>query len=134
VASLTGRQYKSQSDPPIVGLKLGVGAIRPLGSVTQGVEDDWWNDIGAAVSRMIITAGEYESFRDDILTCVSQIRAAANSGGNGSKVDLIVDESFHAVMVSDFSFPVPPSTLVANLSGWLVDTLRKQTSPADVSV
>jgi len=30
--------------------------------------------------------------------------------------------------VSDFAFPVPPGTLVAKLSGWLVDTLRKETN------
>lgn len=127
VASMTGRDFKVIPDPSFPGLQLGVGVIRPLGSVQSGREadDDWWAEVGSAVNRILVTAGEYEGFRDDILACANQIKAAVTKSGKGN-LQLIVDESFHAVMNSDFSFPVPPTTLMAKLSGWMVDTLRRE--------
>jgi hypothetical protein len=74
----------------------------------------------------MITAGEQECFRDDILTFSNQL-IASRPAGSTLEVDVVVDDSFHAVLISDFAFGAPPGDLAAKLSGWLVDTLKDVT-------
>lgn len=132
VASLSGRFYKSIPDPPIRCLDRGAGATRPLDSFTSDITDNdgWWNEVGSVVQKMMITAGEHECFRDDIIKFAANLKQANGTpnteGNNGTaaEIELVIDESFHAVLVSDFAFGIPPSTLAAKLSGWLVNTLR----------
>jgi acetyl esterase/lipase len=122
VASVNGRAYQSIQDPPIVGLDRGVGLVRPIGSFKpQAGRDDWWDGLGAVVTRILITSGDKECFRDDIVTLVNTMKTASQD--ESVTLEFIMDDSFHAVLVSDFAFGAPLSTFAAKLSGWLVDTL-----------
>ncbi|KAG8818104.1 hypothetical protein FRC17_010971, partial [Serendipita sp. 399] len=110
VASLTGPQYHATRDPPIPGLKDGVGVIRPSNHPQQRQEaeqEGWWAKTPLVVSRIVITAGQYECFRDDVLHLAEQVKAACRDDSS-AEVALIVDESFHAVIVSDYAFGAPP--------------------------
>jgi acetyl esterase/lipase len=133
IASLSGKQYEAMSDPPIQGLEHGVGVIRPIGSFISEDDDEWWEDIGSVVKKMIITAGERECFRDDIVGFAESLQKAAgnqhidgkdkivggSTQGSQMELELVMDDSFHAVLLSDFAFRVPPGVLAIKLSGWL---------------
>jgi hypothetical protein len=139
VASVTGPYYEAVPDPLIKDLERGAGATRPLDSfsIHGGVsgDDSWWNDLGSVTRKIIITTGENECFRDDILDFATRLQKVASTqgGANGGdvldkkpavEIELVLDDSFHAVLVSDFAFGIPPGTLAARLSGWLVKALR----------
>ena len=139
VATVTGPYYKAVPDPVIKDLERGAGATRPLGSFAMNVgndgDDGWWSEIGSVTKNVMITAGEDECFRDDILAFARRLQKAAgtqravNNGDpmeRGAAVDIqvVLDDSFHAVLVSDFAFGIPPGVLAARLSGWLVKALR----------
>ncbi|KIM28238.1 hypothetical protein M408DRAFT_16400 [Serendipita vermifera MAFF 305830] len=127
VASLSGRYYDAVPDPPIKGLTDGAGATRHMDSFDAGnnKNDEWWKEIGSVAKRIMITTGEYECFRDDIVTFSNDLKHANDtSHGKASEIELLRDESFHAVLVSDFAFGIPPCTLAAKLSGWFLSVLR----------
>jgi hypothetical protein len=139
IASLSGKQYEAIPDPPIKGLDHGVGVIRPIGSSIRGEEDRWWNDMGAVVKKMIITAGERECFRDDIVGFAKSLQRAAGNRHTRRKgsvtrnsvknpqmeSELVMDDSFHAVLLSDFAFGVPPGVLAIKLSKWLANAFEE---------
>ncbi|CAG7850450.1 SubName: Full=Related to triacylglycerol lipase 2 {ECO:0000313/EMBL:CCA72142.1} [Serendipita indica DSM 11827] len=126
IAGVTGRQYRSSKDPPIIGLERGVGITRPIGSIQRDAEsDDWWKDLFRVVRRVVVSVGEYECFRDDILAFGDEVRRSCE-GDASMDLEIIRDESFHAVLISDFAFGAPPSTLAARLSGWLAETFQAQ--------
>lgn len=136
VVSVVGRNYTVHPDPAIPGLILGVGAIRPPGSVAgngngEGEEDeDWWAEVGSAVSKICITVGEDEVFRDDIVACANRIQRAMIEGGNGNgrkrgELKLLREKSGHAITVVDFSFSLPESEMTVEISKWLTDTPKR---------
>lgn len=139
IASLSGKQYEAMSDPPIKGLEHGVGAIRPFGSFISEDDDEWWDDIGSVVKKMIITAGERECFRDDIVGFAGSLQKAAGNqriDGKGEAIrgpiqssqmelELVMDDSFHAALLSDFAFRVPPGALAVGLSAWLAKAFEE---------
>lgn len=126
----SGWGYTCEGEPPIEGIDRGCGVIRPVSPGSRSDRDEesegWWKDIGSAVLRVLITTGEYEGFRDDILSLSSMLQSASERSGK-AKVELIRDPSYHAVLVSDFSFPIPVADLqlAADISGWFVETLRR---------
>jgi hypothetical protein len=139
VASVTGPYYEAVPDPVIEDLERGAGATRPLGSFAKNVSNDgddgWWSEIGNVTGKVMITAGEDECFRDDILDFARRLQKVAGTQravNNGAivedtaavEIQLILDDSFHAVLVSDFAFGIPPGILAARLSGWLVKAFR----------
>jgi hypothetical protein len=139
VASVTGPYYEAVPDPVIKDLERGAGATRPLGSFTNNVSNDgddgWWREIGSVTRNIMITAGEDECFRDDILDFARHLQKAAGpqravknstavEGEDAVDIQVVLDDSFHAVLVSDFAFGIPPGVLAARLSGWLVKALR----------
>jgi acetyl esterase/lipase len=139
VASVTGPYYEAVPDPVIKDLGRGAGATRPLSSFAKNVSNDdddgWWSEIGIVTRNVMITAGEDECFRDDILDFARRLQKAAGTqravknsatveGEAAVDIQVVLDDSFHAVLVSDFAFGIPPGVLAARLSGWLVRTLR----------
>ncbi|KAG8865111.1 hypothetical protein FRC20_009870 [Serendipita sp. 405] len=124
VSSTTGPWYRSTPDPLVTGLKEGVGAIRPPGHSQQETQQEgWWANTPAAARRILITAGQHECFRDDVVETAEQLKKACQHD-SPAEVKLIVDESFHAVIVSDYAFGAAPGDLAAKISGWLVEVLK----------
>jgi len=140
VASVTGPYYEATPDPHIKGLERGAGTTRPLDSFRDDDDDEewWWSEMGDATQKVMITTGEEECFRDDILDFAKRLQnavekqrhagkgppAVVGDGGAAVEIEVVRDNSFHAVLVSDFAFGAPPGALAATLSGWLVQALR----------
>lgn len=142
--NLTSTSSLDSTDPSIIGLEHGVGATRPPGSYapkpdpdTEIERDDWWDGLDTIVKRVVITAGKDECFLDDIVAYTDQLRSAkltqtpiqsrsqpGQSKATTPEIELVLDESFHAVLITEFNVGLPPGELAAKLSGWLNDTLN----------
>ena len=79
-------------------------------------------------SRVMITAGVLECFRDDILAFEATLRTVTKRDGSGPALEVgsFLDHAVHATLVSDFAFGVEPGEQMERVITWLKQTFRSQ--------
>ena len=88
---------------------------------------DWWAGIEDVTSRVMITAGIFECFRDDIHTFEATLRALLKGDGSGPalEVNSFLDDAVHATLVNDFAFGIAPGEQMEGIISWLKRALRR---------
>ena len=90
---------------------------------------DWWTGIEDVTSKVMITAGTLECFRDDILSFEANMRLLKRrDGGNGPalQVSSFLDSAVHATLVNDFAFGIKPGEQMDCVIRWLKRALQPQ--------
>lgn len=112
-ASMSGDEFTQTADPSIPGLQDGAGAVYSLAA--RHLQP--WKRFHLIVSNILITRGKLECFRDDIAAFEDTIAHSTSS----IRVESYLDDSYHASIISDFAFGIPPGNLANFILDWLVD-------------
>lgn len=120
----------TEADPVLVEPSVTQNGVARAGYWLQASEapPDWWAGIEDVASRVMITAGILECFRDDILALEATLRALKKRDGTGPAlaVSSFLDNAVHAVPVNDFAFGVEPGEQMEEIIMWLKQTFRPQ--------
>ena len=89
---------------------------------------DWWTGIEDVASRVMITAGMLECFRDDILSFEAKLRGLVRRDGSGPALEVssFLDRAVHATLINDFAFGIEPSGQMEAVISWLKRTFGPQ--------
>ena len=120
----------TEADPVLLEPSVTWAGVARAGYWLQATEapPDWWAGIEDVASRVMITAGLLECFRDDILALEATLRALKKRDGTGPAlaVSSFLDHAVHAAPVNDFAFGVEPGEQMEEIITWLKQTFRPQ--------
>jgi hypothetical protein len=82
---------------------------------------DWWAGIEDVTCKVMITAGTFECFRDDVLSFEATLRVLLRRDGSGPALEVssFLDRAVHATLVNDFAFGIEPGEQMESVISWL---------------
>ena len=89
---------------------------------------DWWAGIEDVTSKVMITAGIFECFRDDVLSFEAKLRLLRMRDGNGPALEVssFLDHAVHATLINDFAFGIEPGAQMECVIRWLKRAFEPQ--------